>query len=105
LNCFPENFLFCTTPHLRDVSNNYSIHYTAISPPVRFVMKNIFDVLRTKEQDILRIRKEIDALRIASRLLTEDSAPVAANGKASQLLEMPDSDERLDMRVSEQPTA
>jgi len=68
-------------------------------------MKNIFEVLRSKEQDILRIRKEIDALRIAARLLTEDSAPAALNGKASQLLEMPDSDERLDIRVSEQPTA
>jgi hypothetical protein len=67
-------------------------------------MKNIYEVLRTKEQEILRIRKEVDALRIAARLLADDSAPVAANGK-SQLLEMPESDELLDIRASDQPTA
>lgn len=66
-------------------------------------MKNIYDVLRSKEQDLVRIRKEIDALRIAARLLSDD-AP-AANGRASQLLEMPESDELLDIRTSEQPTA
>jgi len=66
-------------------------------------MKNIYDVLRSKEQELIRVRKEIDALRIAARLLS-DEAP-AANGKASQLLEMPESDELLDIRVSEQPTA
>ena len=67
-------------------------------------MKNIYEVLRSKEQDIIRIRKEIDALRIAARLLSDDSAP-ATNGKTSQLLEMPESDELLDIRTSEQPTA
>ena len=66
-------------------------------------MKNIFDVLRSKEQEILRVRKEVEALRVAARLLTEDSAP--GNGKSPQLLEMPESDELLDLRVSEQPTA
>ena len=67
-------------------------------------MKNIYEVLRSKEQDMIRIRKEIDALRIAARLLNDDSTP-AANGKASQLLEMPESDELLDIRTPEQPTA
>ena len=66
-------------------------------------MKNIYEVLRGKEQELVRVRKEIDALRIAARLLS-DEAP-AANGKASQLLEMPESDELLDIRASEQPTA
>ena len=68
-------------------------------------MKNIFDVMRSKEQEILRVRKELDALRIAARLLVDDAAPVAGNHKAAQLLEMPDSDELLDIRVSDQPTA
>ena len=45
-------------------------------------MRNIYEVLRSKEQDMIRIRKEIDALRIAARLLNDDSTP-AANGKAS----------------------
>ncbi len=66
-------------------------------------MKNIFDVLRSKEQEIVRVRKELDALRIAARLLADD-APVS-DPKPSRLLEMPDSDELLDLRVSEQPTA
>ena len=66
-------------------------------------MKNIYDVLRNKEQELVRVRKEIDALRVAARLLSDD-AP-AANGRASQLLEMPESDELLDIRTSEQPTA
>ena len=68
-------------------------------------MKNIFDVLRNKEQDILRIRKEVEALRVAARLLTDDMVPTAGNNKATHLVEMPDSDELLDIRVSEQPTA
>ena len=37
-------------------------------------MKNPYDVLRSKEQELLRLRKEMDALRIAARLLgAEDS--------------------------------
>jgi hypothetical protein len=69
-------------------------------------MKNIFEVIRNKEQEILRVRKELDALRIAARLLADDSASPAGNGKSSQLLEMPESDELLDLRISsEQPTA
>ncbi len=68
-------------------------------------MKNIFEVLRSKEQEILKVRKELDALRIAARLLTDDAAPFAGNNKATHLVEMPDSDELLDIRVSEHPTA
>lgn len=67
-------------------------------------MKNIYEVLRSKEQELVRVRKEIDALRIAARLLSDDAA-LAANGKSSQILEMPESDELLDIRTSEQPTA
>jgi hypothetical protein len=69
-------------------------------------MKNIFEVIRGKEQEILRVRKELDALRIAVRLLADDSTSSPGNGKSSQLLEMPESDELLDLRTSsEQPTA
>jgi hypothetical protein len=70
-----------------------------------FAVKNIFEVLRSKEQEILRVRKELDALRIAARLLTDDMVPTAGNNKATHLVEMPDSDELLDIRASEQPTA
>ena len=55
-------------------------------------MKNPYDVLRAKEQELIRIRKEMDALRIAVRLLgAEESAP--ANGEAhpqlTRVVEMP----------------
>ena len=66
-------------------------------------MKNIFDVMRAKEQEIAKVRKELDALRIAARLLAEDGE--FSGDAKSRLLAMPDSDELLDLRVSEQPTA
>lgn len=58
-------------------------------------MKNLFDVLRTKEQDAQRVRKEIDALRITARLLAEEGE--------SQVLEMPEAGTRRS--VAEQPSA
>jgi len=55
-------------------------------------MKNPYEVLRAKEQELIRIRKEMDALRIAVRLLgAEDKA--AANGDSqpqlTRVVEMP----------------
>jgi hypothetical protein len=47
-------------------------------------MRNPHEVLRHKEQEILKVRKEIDALRITARLLEE---PRPSDG---QILEMPD---------------
>lgn len=48
-------------------------------------MKNIFEVIRQKEQEIQELQKQIDALRIAARLLSDDSesgdvAPRQASG-------------------------
>jgi hypothetical protein len=55
-------------------------------------MKNPYDVLRTKEQELLRIRKEVDALRIAARLIGADDT-AAANGEGQprlqRVIEMP----------------
>jgi hypothetical protein len=55
-------------------------------------MKNPYDVLRMKEQELLRVRKEMDALRIAVRLLGAED-PGAANGesqpKQQRVIEMP----------------
>ncbi len=55
-------------------------------------MKNPYDVLRMKEQELLRVRKEMDALRIAARLLGAED-PGAANGqgqpKLQRVVEMP----------------
>jgi len=55
-------------------------------------MKNPYDVLRMKEQELLRVRKEMDALRIAARLLGAVD-PGATNGegqpKLQRVVEMP----------------
>jgi hypothetical protein len=55
-------------------------------------MKNPYEVLRAKEQELLKLRKEMDALRIAARLLGAED-PGAANGqgqpKLSRVVEMP----------------
>jgi hypothetical protein len=32
-------------------------------------MKNPYDVLRAKEQELIKVRKEMEALRLAARLL------------------------------------
>jgi len=55
-------------------------------------MKNPYDVLRMKEQELMRVRKEMDALRLAARLLdAEDSR--TTNGEAppklQRVVEMP----------------
>jgi hypothetical protein len=55
-------------------------------------MKNPYDVLRMKEEELLRVRREVAALRIAARLV-EAEDPEAATGeeqpKPSKVLEMP----------------
>jgi hypothetical protein len=37
-------------------------------------MKNPFEVLRTKEQEIVKIKREIDALRITIQLIADDKS-------------------------------
>ena len=54
-------------------------------------MKNPIDVLRMKEQEILKIKIEIEALRITARLLNDDAPPAAIlqRNDTPQLVEMP----------------
>jgi hypothetical protein len=54
-------------------------------------MKNPYDVLRTKEQELARVRKEMEALRIAARLLGADdpAADEDHQQKMRQVVEMP----------------
>ena len=55
-------------------------------------MKNPYDVIRMKEQEIERVRKEMEALRIAARLLGAEE-PAPPNGesptKSRHVVEMP----------------
>ena len=55
-------------------------------------MRNPYDVLRSKEQELVRAKKEVEALRITARLLgVEEPAPTIslAKGDARQVVEMP----------------
>ena len=53
-------------------------------------MKNPYDVLRMKEQELIRVRKEMDALRIAARLLgAEDKNPSNGEVQLTRVVEMP----------------
>ncbi|MBZ5655584.1 MAG: hypothetical protein LAO56_09940 [Acidobacteriia bacterium] len=55
-------------------------------------MKNPYDVIRAKEQQMIKIRKEVEVLRMAARLLSPED-PGAANSdgqsKLSRVVEMP----------------
>lgn len=42
-------------------------------------MKNPMEVLRAKEADISRVQREIQALRVAAKLLGDDSEPSEKN--------------------------
>jgi hypothetical protein len=53
-------------------------------------MKNPIEVLKMKEQEMLRVRSEIDALRVAARLLSDDAAPASEpKQELRQVIEMP----------------
>ncbi len=53
-------------------------------------MKNPVEVLRAKEQELTRVKSEIDALRVVAKLLAEDDS---SNGTAKvelrQVVPMP----------------
>jgi hypothetical protein len=53
-------------------------------------MKNPMEVLRTKEQELAKVRKEVEALRVTLRLLGEEDAFVGDSKKEMQsVVEMP----------------
>jgi hypothetical protein len=55
-------------------------------------MRNPFEVLRTKEQEVAKIKREIDALRITIQLIGDDkmtSPPLDAKVDLRAVIEMP----------------
>ena len=53
-------------------------------------MKNPIEVLRVKEQEMLKVKKEVDALRITIRLMGEENAAVSDQKvDLRQVIEMP----------------
>jgi hypothetical protein len=53
-------------------------------------MKNPFEVLKSKEQEVVKVRKEVDALRVAIRLIGDEN-PAATESKVDlrSVIEMP----------------
>ena len=52
-------------------------------------MKNPLEVLRIKEQELLKVKKEIDALRITVKLLGDEAPAVSEQVDLRRLIEMP----------------
>ena len=52
-------------------------------------MKTVEEVLRMKEEEILRVRKEVEALRIAAGLLTDQDPEGDRKSEYRPLLQMP----------------
>jgi hypothetical protein len=47
------------------------------SPPLKgLTMKNPFEVLKTKEQEVAKVKKEINALRVTIQLIGDEKSPV-----------------------------
>ena len=45
-------------------------------------MKNIYDVLRQKELELQQLQKDIEALRVAARLLADDNDAESASARS-----------------------
>ena len=52
-------------------------------------MKNPLEVLRTKEQEVSRVKNEINALRIAARLLGDEQTMGDTKANGQVLVEVP----------------
>jgi len=52
-------------------------------------MKDPIEVLKLKESEVVRVKKEIAALKIAARLLEDESSDNNNHDEKKQLLEMP----------------
>ena len=46
-------------------------------------MKDVMELLRAKEQELLKVKRQVEALRIALPLLDEEDDPLVPASKAS----------------------
>jgi hypothetical protein len=59
-------------------------------------MKNIYEVLRQKELDLARLEKEVEALRLAAPLLTDEKElPIEATNNKPALAAAPSSQQPI----------
>jgi hypothetical protein len=54
-------------------------------------MKNPFEVLKTKEQEMVKVRKEVDALRVTIKLIGDEAPAPGTDAKVDlrSVIEMP----------------
>jgi len=52
-------------------------------------MKNVYEVLRQKELELTRLEKEVEALRVAAPLLSDEKEPMIAEAPKPSLAAAP----------------
>jgi len=65
-------------------------------------MKNVYEVLRQKELELARLEKEVEALRVAAPLLSEDNKEAvieATNNKPTLASPIPSSQPQQPIRI------
>ena len=65
-------------------------------------MKNVYEVLRQKELELTRLEKEVEALRVAAPLLSEEKEPLAEAPKPSLTAAAPQQPVRIPPVVAAQ---
>jgi hypothetical protein len=65
-------------------------------------MKNVYEVLRQKELELTRLEKEVEALRIAAPLLSEEKEQLAEAPKPSLAASAPPQPVRIPQAVGAQ---
>ena len=48
-------------------------------------MKDVMELLRAKEQEVIKVKRQIEALRIALPLLSGDEDPVSPSSMTSKI--------------------
>jgi hypothetical protein len=67
-------------------------------------MKNVYEVLRQKELELTRLEKEVEALRVAAPLLSEEKETMAEAPKPSLAATPPPQPVRIPPAVAAQAT-
>jgi len=68
-------------------------------------MKNVYEVLRQKELELTRLEKEVEALRVAAPLLSDEKEPIAEAPKPGLTAAVPPQPVRIPPVVAAQSAA
>jgi len=64
-------------------------------------MKNVYEVLRQKELELARLEKEVEALRVAAPLLSEEKEPAVETPKPTLATAPPQQPIRIPAAVAQ----